>query len=215
LSDFSDFKEQIKEFANRQDWSDTLTTSFVRAAEQKCNAEMRIARMIQTEQSTIASRCAPLPPDWLEMILVRIASSSAADGWTPIRYKPQDEFFRTTATDETIASAAAWNAYTIVGSQIYFGGAPNTVDGTVYKIAYYGEVPVFSDTQDSWLYDKYPSLYLYAALMHADLHAIGEEQSAANMKTLAEDMIQKLNNEHMRSRASGSRLTRTRVRSFG
>jgi hypothetical protein len=51
--------------------------------------------------------------------------------------------------------------------------------------------------------------------MHADLHAVGEEQSAANMKTLAEDMIQKLNNEHMRSRASGSRLTRTRARSFG
>ena len=215
MSDFSDFKTQLKDWCNRQDWSDALVTSYVRAAEQKCNQELRIAWMIQSDDATIADRCGPLPPDWLEMILVRIAASNSADGWFPIHYRPQDEFFRTLAVSETSASAATWAYYTIVGRQIFFGGPPNTVDGTAYRIAYYGEVPVFSDDQDSWLYDKYPSLYLYAALMHADLHAIGEEQSAANMKTLAEDLIQKLNAEHMRSKASGSRLTRSRVRSFG
>ncbi len=83
------------------------------------------------------------------------------------------------------------------------------------KLTYYGEVPVFSDTQDSWVYTKYPTLYLYGSLMHADLHAVGEEDKAASLKQLTEDMIQKLNANHAMSRASGSRVTRTRTRSFG
>jgi hypothetical protein len=47
------------------------------------------------------------------------------------------------------------------------------------------------------------------------LHALGEEQSAGNLKQLAEDMINKLNADHLRSKASGSRVTRRRRRSFG
>ena len=70
-------------------------------------------------------------------------------------------------------------------------------------------------TQDSWVYTKYPSLYLSAAMMHAYLHAVGEEQNAANAKQLAEDQIQKLNAAHLGAKASGSRVTMPRHRSFG
>ena len=82
-------------------------------------------------------------------------------------------------------------------------------------MTYYGEVPVFSDIVDSWVNDKYPSLYLSAAMMHAFLHAVGEEDKAAGAKQLTEDTINKLNALHMTSRASGSRVVRSRVRSFG
>ena len=34
MTDFADFKAQIAEWANRQDWSYTLVTGFVRMAEQ-------------------------------------------------------------------------------------------------------------------------------------------------------------------------------------
>jgi hypothetical protein len=51
--------------------------------------------------------------------------------------------------------------------------------------------------------------------MHAKLHAVGEEEVAVGMKQLTEDAIQKLNAAHRYSRASGSRLSRTRTRSFG
>ena len=51
--------------------------------------------------------------------------------------------------------------------------------------------------------------------MHADLHAVGEEQTSSMMKQLCEDAIQKLNAQHRYARASGSRLARTRARSFG
>jgi hypothetical protein len=142
------------------------------------------------------------------MDFVRVANSNGADGFLPARYKSRDEFF--TLTDNN-----SWMYYTIVGTQMFFGGTPDPVNGTPYKIVYYGEVPVLSDAQTSWVYTKYPQLYLFASLMHADLHAVGEEQGAANMKTLAEDMIQKLNAAHLGSKASGSRVTMPRHRSFG
>ena len=208
MADFDDFCAQLADYANRQDWSPTLLTSFVRDAEQKFNAELRVDRMIQTDTALIASRCAPLTDDWLEMDFVSISNSNAANGWLPIRYKSRDEFFN--LTDKW-----AYGYYTIEGRQIFFGGCPDDVNGIQYQISYYGEVPVFADTTPSWIYTKYPSLYRYAALMHADLHAVGEEQNAANMKQLAEDMIQKLNADHLRAKASGSRLKRSRVRSFG
>ena len=208
MSDFSDFTAQLADYANRQDWSPTLLTSFVRDAEQKFNAELRVDRMINTAINTVTCRCATLPDDWLEMDFVSISNSNAANGWLPIRYKSRDEFFN-------LVDNWAYGYYTIEGRVITFGGAPDAIEGIPYQISYYGEVPVFADTVPSWIYTKYPSLYRYAALIHADLHAVGEEQNAANMKQLAEDMIQKLNADHQRAKASGSRLKRTRVRSFG
>jgi hypothetical protein len=208
VTDFADFKTAIAEWANREDWSDVLLTSFVRSAEEKFNAELRVDRMIQTDDAIIASRCAPLPPDWLQMDLVSIATANAATGWAPIRYVARDEFYK-------LPDKWAIGRYTIEGRQIYFGGKPDVVEGVDVRISYYGEVPVFSDTVESWVYTKYPSLYRYAALMHADLHAVGEEDKAGAMKQLAEDMILKLNNDHLRAKASGSRVTRPRGRSFG
>jgi hypothetical protein len=207
MTDFSDFKTEIAEWANRLDWSDTLVTSFVRMAEAKFNAELRVDRMIQFAQIISTARCACLPDDWLAMDLVQAPSRTSATGYAPIHYKARDEFFNLT-------DAQALGYYTIEGRVLTIGGTP-APDGTTYSIAYYGEVPVFSDTLDSWIYTKYPSLYLFAALMHADLHAVGEESQAANLKALVEEQIQKLNAGHLAAKASGSRVARTRARSFG
>ena len=208
MTDFSDFTTAIAEWANRQDWSPALVTSFVRMAEQKFNAELRVDRMICNATNTVTQRCATLPDNWLAMDLVKIENENGADGFLPIRYKARDEFFN--LTDNW-----AYGYYTIEGRSIFFGGTPDETEGVEFTIAYFGEVPVFSDTQQSWLYTKYPSLYLHAALMHSALHAVGEEQSAGNMKQLTEDEIQKLNALYLRSKASGSRVSRSRIRSFG
>ena len=208
MTDFANFKAQIADFANRQDWSDALVTSFARMAESKLNQELRVDRMINFDDGLIISRCAVLPDDWLAMDLVRVANPNGADGFLPARYKSRDEFFNQPDSKTS-------QYYTLEGRSIYFGGVPDPVNGTTYKIVYYGEVPQFSDAQTSWVYAKHPQLYLFAALMHADLHAVGEEQSAANLKQIVEDMIQKLNAAHLGAKASGSRVTRPRFRSFG
>ena len=98
MTDFSDFCTQVAEYANRGDWAPAIVTGFVRQAEEKLNSELRIDRMIQFEEALIASRCAPLPDDWLQMELVRIANPNVPDGFIPIRYKSRDEFFTTVDT---------------------------------------------------------------------------------------------------------------------
>ena len=208
MTDFADLKTQIMDWTNRQDFSDALVTSFIRQSEQILNSDLRVDRMLKFYEALIASRCAPLPDDWLEMNLVRIANPNGTDGFLPIRYKSRDEYYN-------LREHWTYGYYTIQGRQIYIGGAPDAVNGQTVKITYYGEVPVFSDTQTSWVYTKYPSLYLNAALYRAALHAVGEEQSAAAFKQLTDETIQKLNADHLRAKASGSRITRSRVRSFG
>lgn len=219
MTDFADFKTQIAEWANRQDWSDALVTSFIRMCEQKLNSELRIDRMLQTNDALVSGRCAALPDDWLEMDLVRITDTYTPTGMIPIHYQPRDEFFRLSDQPYSGTTPSNWNStfrkYTIEGRQIFIGGPPDTTEGQTVRIDYYGEVPVFSDTVLSWVYTKYPALYLYGSLMHADLHALGEEQQSAMLNGLVQDMIGKLNADHQRARASGSRLSRARVRSFG
>lgn len=208
MSDFTNFVAELKEWANRSDWSDILVASFIRSAEEKFNAELRIDRMLSSNDALIASRCAPLPDDWLEFSLVRIGNDNVPSGFVPIRYKSRDEFFK-------LPDKWGFGFYTIEGRQLFVGGTPDNVNGQTVRMTYYGEVPVFSDDQDSWVYTKYPNLYLSAAMMHAYMHAVGEEQAAALAKQLAEDEIGKLNTEWKLAKASGSRLTRTRTRSFG
>ena len=164
--------------------------------------------MIKTAQNLVNCRCSTLPDDWLQMDLVKIQNDNGADGFLPIRYKARDEFFN-------LRDNWAYGYYTIEGRVITFGGTPDAINGLNYLIAYYGEVPVFADDTPSWIYTKYPSLYLSAALMHAFLHAVGEEHRRWGRKQLTEDTIAKLNNDHLRAKASGSRVTRSRVRSFG
>jgi hypothetical protein len=209
MGDFTDFCGQIADWANRQDWPSSLVTSFVRMAEQKFNAELRVDRMINFATNVVTQRCSTLPDDWLQADFVQIANANGANGFLPIRYKSRDEFFN-------LVDNWAYGYYTIEGRTMYFGGTPDAVEGITYTMSYYGEVPVFSDTPlvPSWIYTKYPALYLKAALIHSDLYAVGEEQKALLMKSQVEDEITKLNNVHLMAKASGSRLTRTRRRRF-
>jgi hypothetical protein len=231
-TDFQTFCAVIAEWANREDWSPDLVTQFVRDAEQLFNQDLRVDRMINTYDALIGSCCAPLPLDWLEMDFLLLAwvqptntpvPVQPVDGcgsgvrWIPVRYMQRDEFFRTPkmAVSNWGYSSPTFGRYTLEGRQVYFGGIPDHVNGRTFRMSYYAEVPVFSDTQDSWIYTKYPSLYRCAALASADLHAVGEEDKAALMKQAADEMIKKLNNDHIKARSSGSLLKRTRRHSFG
>lgn len=218
MTDFSDFKAQIIDYANRQDWTDSLIVGFIRQAEQKFNAELRCDRMISTAINLTTDGCAQLPDDWLESDFMLIAGNTPT-GWFPIHYRDRDSFFSQPNTSPWGVYAPRIDStigyYTIEGRTLYFGGQIDPTNGTNFKLSYYAEVPVFADLVTSWIYTKYPALYLYAALMHADLHAVGEEDKAAHLKQLAEDMIQKLNMQHRYAKASGSRISHSSRRSFG
>jgi len=201
---------QLMDWANRQDWVNTsgLIQSFITMAEQKMNSDLRVDRMLNPSVNTVTNRCSTLPDNWLEMFLVSVQTTVNPSGWAPIRYKSNDEFFN-------LSDWHAYGYYTIVGRTLYFGGPPNATEGIQYQIVYFAEVPPLNDATDSWVYTKYPNLYLWAALGNAALHAVGEEAQAGNFSQLADALITKLNNDWRLARSSGSRVTRTRTRSFG
>jgi hypothetical protein len=217
LTDYADFVSQIKEWENRGDWSDALSASFVRMAEEKFNDELRIDRMLKTVVNTVDHDCAKLPDDWLESELMLIQTTGAPTGWTPIRYQPRDEFFRSPSATTPYYSLrkTTYSRYTIQGRTIYFGGAIDPINGQGFRMDYFARVPIFSDTVPSWVYTYHPGMYLAAARGYAKLHAVGEEDKAGGMKMLVEDQIQKLNNDYLKSKSSGSRLSRGHTRSFG
>jgi hypothetical protein len=188
-------------------------------ANEKLNAELRIGQMIATTQNTVTCGCAQLPSDWLETDLILMASTATPTGWVPITYKPRDEFFRIPATPYSGTYVqnfnSTWMSYTIEGLTIYFGGVPDELEGTLYQMNYYQQVPDMAAVGSSWVYTNYPSLYLLAALMHSGFHAVGEEQTALVYAQQVDKRIAALNAAWLRAKASGSRLKRTRVRSFG
>jgi hypothetical protein len=219
MSDYDLFTAQIADFANRADWSPALVGSFISMADQHLNANLRIQRMIATTQNTVTCGCATLPDDWLESDLMLIGNSPSPTGWTPIRYMPRDVFFRIPATPYSGTYLQNYNStmgsYTIEGTTIYFGGVPDELEGTLFQMNYYQEVPVMANTGSSWVWTKYPRLYLLAAMMNSGLHAVGEEQVWMLYGQQVDKMIGELNSSWARARASGSRLKRMRVRSFG
>jgi hypothetical protein len=205
MSDYDTLCAAIAEWANRADWSPTLLAQFVAMAEQKFNAELRVDRMITQASNVVTLRCAELPDDWLEMEFVAVANGNTPNGWMPIRYKARDQFFHQ-------PDKLTYGFYTLEGRMITFGGPPDDVEGVPYQIWYFQEVPAMATTGSSWIYTKYPRLYLMAALMNADLHAQGEEQVALLIGAQVDQMIGKLNDNYRLSKASGSRLKRTRIR---
>lgn len=218
MSDYQTLQAQIAEWANRQDWSSDLVASFIAMAEQKMNADLRVDRMIATAENTVTDSCATLPDDWLQTDLLLVAADTPT-GWFPLHYKDRDQFFRLPSTTNTHMypwnSNSTYGYYTIEGRTLFFGGPPDAMNGITYQMSYYGEVPVMAVEGSSWIYTKYPALYLYASLMHADLHAVGEEQTAMGLGQMVDQMIQKLNMVHQYARSSGSTLARGRRRSFG
>src|SRR5215469_15877078 len=98
MSAFTDFCSQIADWNARGDWSASLVTSFIRMAEAKFNRELRVKYMMEYATGLIYDRVALLPGDFLEATLVRVANTSGADGFLPIRYKSNDELLNLTDT---------------------------------------------------------------------------------------------------------------------
>lgn len=219
MTDFSDLKTQIAEWTNRQDRPDAVVTSWIRMAEQKFNAELKVDRMLKTAVNTVDHSCAPLPDDWIESDFMLVQNTSAPQGWIPIQYMPRDQFFRTPSTSYSSYrpddNSSTFGRYTIRGRTIFFGGPQDATNGVAFEMDYFAEVPVFSDTVDSWIYTKYPSLYLHASLAFSDMYAQGEEDKAGGLLTLVEAEIQKLNAIYYKSKASGSIVSKGRKLSFG
>lgn len=200
MSNYSNFIAELKEWANREDWSDALAASFVRMAEQVFNSELRNDWMIRHATAVLAAQRVLLPSDWLEADMIR------NDKQKPLHYMDRDSFFE--ADDKCTEGF-----YTFSGRYLHVGGVFGQDGKTVY-MDYYGKVPKFSDNQESFLYDQYEGVYLMSAMCFAGIHGVDDER-AAGFKSNVSDFINKLNVAHMLSKHSGSTLKIRNTRTYG
>lgn len=199
MSALTDYCKVIRDWLNRKSLSDELVTSMIRMGEETVSTQLKIKDMIQIDTATISSGRVLLPADWIELDYVR---PLGFDG--DLRFKPRGDFYAYKANNRGF--------YTISGNYLFIGDAI-PLEGFGVELTYYGRVPPLNATP-TWLHTLYPSLPLFSALSFAMLYGI-EDERIPGLVAAMNAQIQKLNEQHLMSKASGSRLTRTRPRSYG
>lgn len=148
LSSYSDLLTSIASFAWRTGDTEfeTAIPTFIGLAEERFNRELRVRWMEASDTITITDGVGVLPSDYLEFRRVKGAHCDleVADGaWADRR--EEGPYF------------------TISGANIRVFDKAATVD-----LDYYQTVPALTvSNQSNWLLTRYPSLYLYGALIEA------------------------------------------------
>lgn len=171
-----------------------MVTTWVNGANELLNSELRIADMIQIDTATVTDPRVTLPSDWIEADFVRVV------GGRPLVFKNRHDFY--TPNDQGTYDNRG--KYTIVGKYIVLGDAGVSTPLDI-EMSYYGDIPVM-ENDDTWMQTRYPLMYLFATLEVGSLYGL-EDDRMGMWKDRRVEMTQKLNDAHMKAKASGSRLS--------
>lgn len=194
----ADLLQQLKDWSNRPDISDSILTQAVRDAESVLSTSLRSKYNVKLFETTTTQVQVDLPDDWKELDYVRLA------GEKPLKLRIKEEFFTYGDEDE---KNTGW--YTIAGNVIYIGGPVSSKD---VEINYFHELPHLGDG-DNPLSTYQSTLYRKAALVGVWDFAQNTEKKMASLNE-AMSILQGLNDEYKIAQISGSRLT-YRPKGFG
>ena len=153
-----------------ENWLDhTLFTArvpeFIALAEATFNRRLRTRQMEATATLTPSSGTAALPADYLAWRRVTWTGSSrieleyVAPSWLQAAYPSQP--------------SSSPRVFTIEGASLRI----MPVDGTALELDYYQKIPALSDSNTTnWLLTAHPDLYLFGALVEAELLAVNDER---------------------------------------
>lgn len=204
MTALTDHCDNVREWLNygTDVYPDSLITQFVRGFEQIASETLRCKEMVQIDTGVLTDDRVLLPSDWLEMDFVRVLDGA------PIHYKPRDEFY--TPVDGQLQNAGK---YTISGNYLIVGGDISELSTKTLELHYYQTIPALGDTTN-WLMTKYSFLYMIGTLGCSGLHSFDEDRVAV-WKSATEEMIATINESHLKSKVSGSRLSRVSKIGFG
>jgi hypothetical protein len=185
MTAISIFCESIRQWLNFDGYSDELITSWVRMAETTVSTTLRCKHQISIVSASIADRRSKLPDKWSELDFVAGLNGGVYD------YMSREGFFSKNCPP---------NRYTITGNYIYIGG-PIT-DGTSVELSFYEEIPALNQVP-TWFSLRYPVLAVQATLAVSYMYS-QEPDKAAETANLVNSLISAINDEHTRSKASGS-----------
>lgn len=200
MSDFQDWCSTVRDWINRdiEDYPDTVVASWFRLVENDLSLRLRCQHQISLRTGTATDGRLSLPCDWQELDFVRVADGA------PLMYKPRDDFF-------SIDASSATKYYSITGDYLLFRGYGDTE--VQVEISYYADVPKLT-ARNTWLQEKFSSLFLKASIVAASSFGV-EDERATGFAADVSNQIQTINDNHLKSKASGSRLKRVPRRGYG
>ena len=181
LSNFDEIKDSIKEWTERDDYTDLQLADFILLAEVDINHLLRVREM--EERSVLTTNPAHAYVDLPDRF---------------IEFRPGVDAFKLEAGVSAGLPAGEPVHYTVVGKELMLYPTPD--DFYEIPIIYYAEAPHLSDDlQESVLTQYYPDILLFMALSKAWAFSFQEER-AAKYRNSALDKINGANRESKRSR---------------
>lgn len=164
IASYSDLVDAIVDRMNDASLS-AQAPEFIQLAEASFNR--RLSSIDQEGTATIAADATiPMPTDYKGAMSLRI------DDYAPLAQLSADDF----QAKWTQASAARPENYAIFGGQIHLGPAPDT--SYTLTMTYVRTLAPLSDVNTSnWLLEQHPDLYLYGALVEAELRGWNDERA--------------------------------------
>ena len=196
MTAISDHCDTIRAWLNYE-YSDTLITSWTRMAEELLSVDLRCKHMIAIDTALVEQSRIRLPLDWQELDFVRFENGG------PLKFRDRTTFYTNPDNDPNHSHGY----YTITGNYMVVGGSVD--DGVNIEISYYENIPPL-DTDPNWLMTYYSRLYTSATIAVSKMYAIGEEQSAVVWDAATQDFINKINEQHLIGKTSGSQLNMPR-----
>lgn len=184
LNNYTNLKAAIASWLNREDLASQIP-DFIALAEARFNRDLRLNAMLQRATISATSDNAVLPNDWLEHVSVTVVNDGTI--YRPLTYVTNEEFNRLRHQNLT----GSFRYYTIQEDNIAL--LPAMSSGTVsLEMFYYGKIPALSDSNTTnWLLTRAPDLYLYGALVAAEMYLANDERLPvwlANVEKIMDDL---------------------------
>lgn len=201
MTALTDWCQTFRDWLNRDDtdYPDSLVTTFIRMAEADLSDKLRCADMIAIDTATVADGRVLLPSDWREIDFVRDTDDY------PLEFLDRTAFYAKSAT-------AQMRYYSLTGNYILLTTPPVTANPRSIEISYYEAITPLTG-EATWLQTKYPNLFLPAVMVSASAYGV-EDQRAQGFQDKMQNLVDEINEKHMKSKTSGSRLRRVVRRGY-
>ncbi|MGI9308551.1 MAG: phage adaptor protein [Gammaproteobacteria bacterium] len=189
----------FERYLKRNDLTD-LYSDFIRMAEARINAVVRLSEMEVRSTSTPTEAFWALPDDFIEMRHIQAAVSR---GDRVLEYLTPEQ-----ADNNRLVygSSGGYRAYSILDNQIEIIPHPTADSETVVEMFYYAKPAALAnagDTND--VVTNYPNLYLYAMLGEAALYREAAAQAEQWLNSF-DAFAKQLNTRAQTARFSGDSL---------
>ena len=159
IPDYPTLQTTVSDWLDRDDLAAKIPT-FVQLCEAMFNRELRTPEMEDQTNLTFTGESAALPDDYLAMRSIYVAGSPE---------RPLRGMAPNAVHEEFDGTSGIPAAYVLQNGGISLVPPPNAT--TTVVLSYYARIQALSAANESnWLLDKYPDLYLYGTLYHAEIY---------------------------------------------